>query len=152
MRQISGMFLTFIQKGIQSEFQNANVLSDKLWLQLQKQYLSNGSQEIIYSLLAEYIWTNIDAACNHDHGRLDYNEGLWLPKAKSRLRFCLEVAESEDGDDAGDGDGEEAGGAGHHGPAGFRLCFGFRAFLLLSLNSFSFLQPVNVGFDGGTLA
>ena len=55
--------------------------------------------------------------------------------------------ESEDAEDAGYGDDQEAGGAGagHHGTASFRLCFGFRAFLLLSLNSFGFLQPVNVG-------
>ena len=43
-----------------------------------------------------HIWTNIDPARNnHDHGRLDYNEGkLWLPKAKSRP--SLELAEFEE--------------------------------------------------------
>ena len=55
------------------------------------------------------------------------------------------MAELEYGENAGDGDGEEAGAGGHHGSAGFTLCFGFTAFLLLRLDPFSFLNPVNVG-------
>ena len=88
----------------------------------------------------------------HPNGQLDFWEGLWLLKAN--VHVGLEVPESGHGEDAGDGedtgDGEEAGGAGcHHGGASFSLwqrpCFGFTAFLHLSLNSLSFLHPVNVG-------
>ena len=65
-----------------------------------------------------------------------------VAETQVKVEVCLEVAEAEDGEE---GDGEEVGtgaGAGrHHGPAGFRL----RAFLLLNLDSFSFLNPVNVG-------
>ena len=67
-----------------------------------------------------------------------------VAETQVKVEVCLEVAKAEDGEE---GDGEEVGtgtgaGAGrHHGPAGFRL----RAFLLLNLDSFSFLNPVNVG-------
>ena len=67
-----------------------------------------------------------------------------VAETQSKVKVCLELAEAEDGEE---GDGEEVGagdGAGasrHHGPAGFRL----RAFLLLNLDSFSFLNPVDVG-------
>ena len=63
--------------------------------------------------------------------------------SQAKAQVGLEVAELKDGEDAGDG--EEAGAGGHHGSAGFTLCFGFTAFLLLRLDSFSFLHPVNVG-------
>ena len=63
----------------------------------------------------------------------------------AKAQVSLEVAELKDGEDTDDGDSEEAGAGGHHGSAGFTLCFGFTAFLLLRLDSFSFLHPVNVG-------
>ena len=68
-----------------------------------------------------------------------------VAESQAKAQVGLDVADLEDGEDAGDGDGEEAGAGGHHGSAGFTLCFGFTAFLLLRLDSFSFLHPVNVG-------
>ena len=66
-----------------------------------------------------------------------------VAKSQSKAQVGLEVAELEDGEDTGDS--EEAGAGGHHGSAGFTLCFGFTAFLLLRLGSFRLLHPVNVG-------
>ena len=66
-----------------------------------------------------------------------------VAESQVKVEICLEVAEAEDGEEGNDG--EEAGAGGHHGSAGFTLCFGFTAFLLLRLDSFSFLHPVNVG-------
>ena len=74
---------------------------------------------------------------NHDNGRLDFEEGSWLPKAKSRR---LELA-GQHGKEGGGGDSEEGGALGHDGAARCRL----RTFLLLSLHSFSFLHTVDVG-------
>ena len=68
-----------------------------------------------------------------------------VAESQAKAQVGLEVAELKDGENAGDGDSEEAGAGGHHGSAGFTLCFGFTAFLLLRLDSFSFLHPVNVG-------
>ena len=71
-----------------------------------------------------------------------------VAESQVKVEVCLEVVEAE-GVEQG-GDGEEAGAAGadadgvagrHHGPAGFML----RAFLLLNLDSFSFLHPIDVG-------
>ena len=64
-----------------------------------------------------------------------------VAESQVKADVCLEVGEAEDGEEGGEGDGEEAGAGSHHGPARFR----FGAFLLLSLNSFSFLHSVNVG-------
>ena len=68
-----------------------------------------------------------------------------VAKSQVKVEVCLEVAEVEDGEECGDGEEAGAGGRGgagcHHGPAGFRL----RAFLLLNLDSFSFLHPIDVG-------
>ena len=64
-----------------------------------------------------------------------------VAESQVKAEVCLEVVEAEDGEEGGEGDGEEAGAGRHHGPARFW----FRAFLLLSLDSFSFLHPVNVG-------
>ena len=70
-----------------------------------------------------------------------------VAESQAKAQVGLDVADLEDGEDTGDGDGEgeEAGAGGHHGSAGFTLCFGFTAFLLLRLDSFSLLHPVNVG-------
>ena len=68
-----------------------------------------------------------------------------VAESQAKAQVGLDVAELKDGEDTGDGDGEEAGAGGHHGSAGFTLCFGFTAFLLLRLDSFSFLHPINVG-------
>ena len=71
-----------------------------------------------------------------------------VAKSQVKVEVCLEVAEVEDGEECGDG--EEAGAGGRcgaggagrlHGPTGFRL----RAFLLLNLDPFSFLHPIDVG-------
>ena len=68
-----------------------------------------------------------------------------VAESQVKVEICLEVAEAEDGEEGGDGEEADAGGRGgagrHHGPAGFRL----RAFLLLNLDPFSFLHPVDVG-------
>ena len=68
-----------------------------------------------------------------------------VAESQAKAQVGLEVADLKDGEDTGDGDSEEAGAGGHHGSAGFTLCFGFTAFLLLRLDSFSLLHPVNVG-------
>ena len=62
-----------------------------------------------------------------------------VAESQVKADVCLEVGEAEDGEEGGEGDGEEAGAGRHHGPA----CF--RTFLFLSLDSFSFFHPVNVG-------
>ena len=73
-----------------------------------------------------------------------------VAESQVKVEVCLEVVEAEGGEQGGDGEeagaGADGGGGGgvagrHHGPAGFRL----RAFLLLNLDSFSFLHPIDVG-------
>ena len=68
-----------------------------------------------------------------------------VAESQVNVEVCLEVAEAEDGEEGGDGEEAGAGGRGgagrHHGPTGFRL----RAFLLLNLDPFSFLHPIDVG-------
>ena len=49
------------------------------------------------------------------------------------------MVEAEDGEEGGEGEGEDAGAGCHHGPGGFRT------FLPLSFDSFSFFHTVNVG-------
>ena len=63
-----------------------------------------------------------------------------VAESQVKAEVCLEVVEAEVGEEGGEGDGEEAGAGRHHGPARFS-----RTFLLLSLDSFSFFHPVNVG-------
>jgi len=67
-----------------------------------------------------------------------------VAESQVKAEVCLEVAEAGNGEEGGEGDGEDAGARPHHGSPGFRA--------FLSLDSFSFLCTVNVGFDRGTLA
>ena len=71
-----------------------------------------------------------------------------VAESQVKVEVCLEVVEAEsveqggDGEEAGAADADAGGVAGcHPGSTGFRL----RAFLLLNLDSFSFLHPINVG-------
>ena len=68
-----------------------------------------------------------------------------VAKNQAKVQVGLKVAELEDGEEAGDGKGEEAAASGHHGSTRFTLSFEFTTFLLLRLDFFSFLHPVNVG-------
>ena len=62
-----------------------------------------------------------------------------VAESQVKAEVCLDVVEAEDGEEGGEGEGEDAGAGRHHGPGGFR------AYLLLSFDSFSFFHPVNVG-------
>ena len=60
-----------------------------------------------------------------------------MAERQAKAEVCLEVTEAENGEEGGEGDGEDAGAAPHHGSPGFGA--------ILSLDAFSFLHTVNVG-------
>ena len=66
-----------------------------------------------------------------------------VTESQAKVQVGLKVAELEE--EAGDSNGKEAAAGFHCGSTRFTLCFEFTAFLLLRLDSFSFLHPVNVG-------